>query len=152
MKKWSLMLLLGLFVFNPAFAQEEDEWDDEDEDKGFSIALNMGAYFASKKSGNLYNGSCLFDVTDDPNGVRCFTIMERLTRNINDINFITNYYNIQSFEGPIDMFPTNMRYQPAFMFGLNFMYNFNWSNAIMMDVNVVRLKAVDQFTLRFVGG
>ena len=147
-------LLCLLLVPSGLKAQDDelDEWEDEDQDKGFSIALNLGAYQASKKSGNLYNGSCLFDISDDPNGVRCYSIMDRLTLNINDINYITNFYNIQSFEGPIDMHPTNMRYQASFLVGVNLMYNFNWANALTVDFNLMRIKAVDQFTLRFIGG
>ena len=131
--------------------EEEDEWDKEDY-RGFSIALDIGAYFAGKKSASLYNGSCPFEVDGEGTGVRCYTIMERLTLNLQDISFITNYYNIQGFEAPIDIYPINMRYQPAFLYGANIKYNFDRWQSIVFDASFVRVKSIDQFTLRFVGG
>lgn len=132
--------------------EEEDEWDDGEEERGFSIALNIGAYFANKTTANLYNGTCLFNVVNDPSGVRCYDIFTRLTLNINDINFINNFYGTQSFEAPFDMHPTNMRYNPSFMYGLNIKYYLSWLEAITFDINAVQLKTIDQFTLRFIGG
>jgi len=134
------------------FYQDDDEdWDDDD-DRGFSFGINLGVYFANKKSAAVYNGTCSYTIEGVNAGVRCFEIYERLTLNINDINFITSYYNITSFEAPVDMHPANMRYQPAMMYGLRMKYNFNSDNAILINANFGRIKSVDQFTLRFIGG
>jgi len=154
MKKWWIVVLMLISVLPTTLGQdvdEEDEWD-EDSEKGWSLTLNMGAYIGGKKSANIYNGSCLFDISNDPNGVRCYSIWERLNLNINDVQYITNFYGIQSFELPYDAYPTNMNYQPAFMYGVNIMYDFNWANALIIDMNLMKIKAVNQFTLRFVGG
>lgn len=131
--------------------EDEDEWADEDEGRGFGISLNIGAYFANKTTANLYNGACGFEVVDDPSGVQCYDIFSRITLNINDIAFINDYYGSTSFEAPFDMHPINMRYNPSFMYGLNIKYYLSWLEAITMDFNSVKLKTVDQFTLRFIG-
>lgn len=132
--------------------EEEEEEEEEDDERGFSIGLNLGAYFANKKSAGFYNGSCAYTVIGSVGEVRCYDIFERLQLTPQDINYITSYYNITSFEAPIDMYPLNMRYAPALAFGLHIKYNFNRENAIVFNSNFMRLKTTDVFTLRFVGG
>jgi len=165
-----VVLLSGLC--SPTFAQQRMQpqevqvpsdwksiWDgDEDEEdsakdpyKGFSIGLNIGSYFASRQTGNFYNGSCLVDVGENPNEVRCFTIGERLNLTPQEFNYITTFYNATSFEVPRDSYPIRMRYNPSFIVGMQIKYNFNRDNAIVFNVNSMRLKAVDVFTLRFIG-
>lgn len=131
----------------------DDEEEDEERDpyKGFSIGLNVGSYFASQKTGNFYNGSCPVSLGENPNEVRCFTIGERLNLTPQEFNYITTYYNATSFEVPRDSYPLRMRYNPAFMVGMQIKYNFNRDNALILNVNSMRLKAVDVFTLRFIG-
>lgn len=139
---------------------EEDEWEEDDE-RGWSFALNLGVYQASKKSANIYNGLCGFDVSDDPNGVRCYTIKERLFLNSTNSNspyqtllqyFANQGQNYTAVDIPYDAYPTNMRYNPAFMFGANMLYNFNYSAGVIIEANFMQLKAVDVYTLRGVGG
>ncbi len=132
------------------FQDDEEEW--EDDGRGFSMGINLGVYFANKKSANVYNGTCSYNVEGINAGVRCYEIYERLTLNLNDINYITSYYNITSFEAPADMHPLNMRYTPAMCYGLRLKYNFNSDNAIVFNANFAKVKAADKFTLRFVGG
>jgi hypothetical protein len=135
--------------------EPEDEVEEEEEDpfRGFSIGLNIGTYFASKKTGNFYNGSCPVDLEENPNGVQCYSIQERLDiLTFNERNqLLQQFDNATSVEVPFDSYPLNMRYTPAFMVGMQIKYNFNRDNAIVFNVNSMRLKAVDVFTLRFIG-
>jgi len=132
-------------VTDPDEEKEVDEW------KGFSIGLNLGAYFANKKSAAFYNGSCAYGITGATGEVRCYEIFERLTLTQQEINYILSYYNIsgQQFERPADIYPANMRYSPALLFGLHIKYNFNRENGIVFNANFMRLKSVDKFSLRF---
>lgn len=132
--------------------EDEEEWEEK---RGFGISVNLGVYFASKKSANLYNGACLLEVVDDLQGVRCYTIEERLTLNAqasnSAFNQIINYYNATGMSFPFDMHPFNMRYSPSMMYGLNIMYYFNDLSMLSINANTVRVKAEDQFTLIFQG-
>lgn len=131
--------------------EEEVREENEDEYRGWSIGLNLGAYFANKKSAQFYNGSCPYTITGSVGEVRCYEIYERLTLTQQEINYILSYYNIsgQQFERTPDMYPANMRYNPALLFGIHLKYNFNRDNAIVFNGNFMRLKTVDKFTLRF---
>lgn len=133
---------------------DDDEYEEDeevDEYRGFSIGLNLGAYFANKKSAAFYNGSCAFPLEGAIGDVRCFEIYDRLTLTQQIRNEIENFYNIsgQGFFRTNDMYPANMSYSPSLMFGLHIKYNFNRENAIVFNSNFMRLRAVDQFTLRF---
>ncbi|MFN8863517.1 MAG: hypothetical protein ACK5W1_04325 [Flavobacteriales bacterium] len=133
--------------------EEEEEEEEEDPFRGFSIGLNIGAYFASKKTGNFYNGTCPVTLEENPNGVQCYSIAERIAlltpfeRN----ELLQQFDNAVSVEVPFDSYPQNMRYNPAFMVGMQIKYNFNRDNSIVFNVNSMRLRAVDVFTLRFIG-
>jgi len=133
---------------------EEDEWEEDDE-RGWSFALNLGMYMGSKKSANIYNGLCGFDISDDPNGVRCYMIQERLQlgagANTPEAQ-IKNDLGVTDIIYPNDMNPFNMRYQPSFMFGVNMLYDFNYASGFIMEANFMQLKATDVFTLQFLGG
>ncbi|MCB0761586.1 MAG: hypothetical protein KDC12_08695 [Flavobacteriales bacterium] len=131
--------------------QDEDEWDEEDE-SGFSITLNLGAYFASKKSAKVYNGEGYLQLVNT-NGYDAWTIAERLDPNIFQANVqsILNATGASGLLVPYDSSPQNMSYQPAFVIGLNLKYNFNFTSGIVFDLNTTRLKAVDQYTIQFIG-
>jgi hypothetical protein len=64
---------------------------------------------------------------------------------------INTYYNSLSVEIPYDSSPTNMRYNPAFMVGLQLKYNLNRTSAFIFNLDAIKLKAVDQYSVRFIG-
>lgn len=135
--------------------EPEDEVEEEEEDpfRGFSIGLNIGSYFGSRRTANFYNGTCQAEVPQNPNEVSCFTIQERLELlTFNERNeLLQQFDNAVDWGFPLDMHPVNMRYNPSFMVGMQIKYNFNRDNAIVFNVNSMRLKAADVFTLRFIG-
>ncbi|MEY3397619.1 MAG: hypothetical protein RL220_213 [Bacteroidota bacterium] len=144
-------------LHNPAaiiYMDDEDLIEEEEEEdpwRGWSIGLNLGGYFGSGKTGNFYNGLCGSNELNDPNDVRCYTIEERLTLTPNEINYINTYFGSSNFFLPWDAYPARMRYNPAFMLGFQLKYNFNRDAALVFNSNAVRMKAVDQFTIQFVG-
>jgi len=138
---------------------EDDEEYEEDTIKGFSFGLNVGVYFANKKTAKFYNGAGSQNDFIDVNEVRGYSIQERLgaTDNI----FFDQTYNevVQAvgngatgFTVPFDSYPQNMRYNPAFLVGLHIKYNFNRYSAIIFNLNTIKLKTNSQFSLQFFGG
>lgn len=139
---------------------DDEEEMEEDTIRGFSFGLNLGSYFASKKSATFYNGACTSNDFIDVNEVRCYNIADRLGVNGSNVAFNQTYNRVinevgngaTGFDVPYDAYPANMRYNPAFMVGLNIKYAFNRYSAILFNINGIKLKTVDIFTLRFYGG
>ena len=139
-------------------SDETVELTDEEEEKedpftGISIGLNIGSYFASKTTANIYNGTCQIGDLNRPDGVRCYTIAERIDPNtfLQTWQQITQDVGATGVEVPLDAYPLNMRYSPAFNVGMQIKYNWGKDHALVFNFNTVRLKALDVFTLRFVG-
>lgn len=140
----------------------QDEDEEEDASSGFegvSFGLNIGSYFASRNTANFYNGACMYATDELAGGVRCVTIAERLDPNvfINDYRNILNNINnattsqATGFSVPFDSYPLNMRYNPAMYVGFQMKYAWSRTSSMIFNLNAVRLRAVDQFTLQFFG-
>lgn len=128
---------------------DEDE-EEEDTIRGVSFGLNLGGYFASKKTANFYNGVGS-TASVGQNEVQYYSIEERLNLTQQTTAQINNYYNSSSFFLPRDAYPANMRYMPAFSVGLQIKYNMNRYAAIIFNVNGIKLSANDRFTVQFQG-
>ena len=147
MKKSFLFISLCFLslLFSNVFAQ------DSDERKGFRFGLNMGMYFPSKVSANYYNGSGFYDNNIDPNGVRMYSIEERLNLTPQERQYITTYFNATGFQFPYDAYPTAMRYSGGFNIGFQTAYDFNNKSSFIFDLNVCKVKAYDRFTMQLLG-
>jgi hypothetical protein len=132
-------------VFTQCIAQKSDER------KGFRFGLNMGMYFPSKVSANYYNGSGFYSNSIDPNGVRMYSIEDRLNLTQLERQYITTYYNATGFQFPYDAYPTAMRYSGGFNIGLQTAYDFNNKSSLIFDVNVCKVKSYDRFTMQMIG-
>ena len=132
-------------MFSSVFAQ------DSDERKGFRFGLNMGMYFPSKVSANYYNGSGFYNNNIDPNGVRMYSIEERLNLTPQETQYITNYFNATGFQFPYDAYPTAMRYNGGFNIGFQTAYDFNNKSSLIFDLNVCKVRAYDRFTMQLNG-
>ncbi|MBI1268488.1 MAG: hypothetical protein GC193_13770 [Cryomorphaceae bacterium] len=140
------LLLLLCFVSFSAIAQDdedEDTWD-EPERKGFTLGLNIGAYFGNKKAANFYNGTGLYAINDVQANV--YTIEERLALGTT-AQTVQNLLDAQSFYVPFDAYPLNMRYNPGIMIGFKLGYRFKNEASLFVDANYASLKAADKFTL-----
>jgi len=147
MKKSFLFISLCYLslLFSSVFAQ------DGDERKGFRFGLNMGMYFPSKVSANYYNGSGFYSNSIDPNGVRMYSIEDRLNLTPQERQYITTYFNATGFQFPYDAYPTAMRYSGGFNIGLQTAYDFNNKSSLIFDVNVCKVKSYDRFTMQMIG-
>jgi hypothetical protein len=174
MKRNSLLLLVTVLMFasTQADAQrhrskltqartainllyDEDEEFEEDSIRGFGFGLNLGAYFASKATSNFYNGSGTVNgFIDEGQQIRAYSVEERIGMSspfIQDQNYILSHYNASSYSFPRDAYPLDMRYNPAFMVGLQLKYNFNRYAAVIANMSATKVKAVSQFTMQFQG-
>jgi len=136
------------------FFEEEEDEEKEDERKGFSFGLNLGAYFSSSETANIYNGDGGMLPVNPASNLNWYSIEERIGVNslfINDIQAINTFYNSSGYAFLQDSYPYNMRYMPAFSVGLQVRYNFNRYIAIVANLNAMRLKAAGQFTMQFFG-
>jgi hypothetical protein len=127
------------------FAQNRDER------KGFRFGLNMGMYFPSKVSANYYNGSGFYNNNIDPNGVRMYSIEERLNLTPQETQYLTSYFNATGFQFPYDAYPTAMRYNGGFNIGFQTAYDFNNKSSLIFDLNVCKVRAYDRFTMQLNG-
>lgn len=134
---------------------DEDNEYEEDSIRGFSFGLNLGSYFASKGTGNFYNGSgTVKGFIDEGQEIRAYSIDERIGPSsifTRDYEYILSFYNASSYSFPWDSYPLDMRYNPALMVGLQIKYNFNRYGAIIANINATKVKAVSQFTMQFHG-
>lgn len=131
---------------------DEDEEEEEDTIRGFGFGLNLGGYFASKKTANFYNGFGNTASDIGQNEVRYYSIEERLGMDAGTFNLtyteIKNHYDLV---GDIQFgeYPLNVRYMPSFSVGFQIKYNFNRYSAVIANLNGIKLKTSDQFTLVF---
>lgn len=128
----------------------EDDEEEEEEIRGVSFGLNLGGYFASKKTANFYNGVGS-SASVGQNEVQYYSIEERLNLTPQTIAQINNFYNSSSFFLPNDAYPANMRYMPSISVGLQIKYNMSRYAAIIFNLNGIRLRANDRFTVQFQG-
>lgn len=132
--------------------EEEEEEEDEDLFKGLSFGLNIGSYFASKATANFYNGSGGVQLLENPNDVQLFSIFERLNLLLPDQrNQLLDGLGATDFTVPNDSYPINMRYSPSFLVGMHIKYNFTRYAALVFNVNAMRVKTTDRFTLQLFG-
>jgi len=142
-------LFISLCYLTVVFAQCIAQ--DRDERKGFRFGLNMGMYFPSKVSANYYNGDGFYNNNIDPNGVRMYSIEERLNLTPQETQYITSYFNATGFQFPRDAYPAAMRYNGGFNIGFQTAYDFNNKSSLVFDLNVCKVKAYDRFTMQLNG-
>jgi hypothetical protein len=133
---------------------DEEEEEQEDERKGFSFGLNLGGYFSSSATANIYNGAGGMGSVNAASNVNWYSIEDRIGVNslfINDVQAINTFYNSSGYAFLQDSYPYNMKYMPAFSVGLQVRYSFNRYLALIANVNAMRLKAAGQFTMQFFG-
>ena len=141
MKKILLFISLAL----PLLASAQDE--SSDERHGVRFGLNMGLYIPSRISANYYNGSGTYNDLNDPNGVRMYTIEDRLRLTPQTIQTITSYYNASGFHFNRDSYPAAMRYNSGYNIGLQIAFDLNNTSSFIFNVNACKVKTVDRFTM-----
>jgi len=130
----------------------------EEESRGFTFAIDLGVYLASKKTANIYNGagglevntqSIWYDVETRLTqvGVNTFS---NVVQTIND-EFPEYNNTVTGFDISGSDLPINMRYSPKLYFSLGATYHFNDYWAVVAKTSLANLKATDVYTMRLIG-
>ncbi len=150
--------IISLFclVFNilPAFAQDEDSGIPalSDNTKKFHVGLLIGPYFANKYTASVHDGYGIdFDGRRNnfENSYMYNKIVLEYGGGYGQTDQIAQELNVMHGDwhfSESDM-PTYMRYQPAFQIGLQGKYSVDSKNAILMNLDVLKLTAVGGFTI-----
>lgn len=127
----------------------------EDEYRGFSFGLRLGAYFASDTTANFYNGSGILQSGSNFAGVRSMSIEDRIGWNPLDKQYINSYYGSSGFFFPNTYdnyaYPTAMRYSPAISMGLDMRFRFDRYSSFVFQFLTTRIKTVDKYSVIFEG-
>lgn len=154
-----IKLLLLLFILNPAvsLAQENTEGETTEEtgkERSFKLGIYVGSYFANKYTAGSYDGYGF-----DMDGVRNTTfekswmyekIVNQYGGGYGQVDQIAQAVGVAStadWSFTKDDMPTNMRYTPAFLFGLQCRYSVDKKNAISLNLNAAKLSLSGNFTM-----
>lgn len=152
-----LLLLLPILNSSILFAQENTEGETTEEtgkERSFKLGIYVGSYFANKYTAGSYDGYGF-----DMDGVRN-TIFEKSWMYEKIVNQYGGGYGQPDLIAPAvgvastadwsftkDDMPTNMRYTPAFLFGLQCRYSVDKKNAISLNLNAAKLNLSGNFTM-----
>jgi hypothetical protein len=146
---FSLLLL-------PVFAQEDDGTENNaltPIQKGFQIGLYVGSLFANNYTASLHDGYGL-DFNGDRNSFENSYLYNKIVLQYGGgypgtTDFIAQELNVMHGEWNFqesDM-PAFMRYQPAFLLGLQGRYSVDGKNVVLLNVNAAQLTANGSFTI-----
>lgn len=130
--------------------------DDEDE-RGFTYAVDLGVYLASKKTANIYNGAGGVEINTQ---TVWQSISERLTSLPNATSTITEIINaelpqyngtVTGYSFPIDHLPIDLNYSPRLYFGIGATYHFNKYWGLNIKSSLANLKTTGVYTMRLQG-
>ncbi len=140
--------------------------DDEESERGFTFAMDLGVYLASKKTANLYNGSGLANINAQSNWL---SVEERFTsvgfnQQANIVQEMNTNPALSQYSGTIVGFALNgnpssedysyardMNYTPSFFFGLNATYHLSDYWGIVGKVSVANLVTTAVYTMELFG-
>lgn len=156
MKKSILYTFLShLIIHSACIAQSNDNEDGENvsyNKKGFQIGLLVGSYFANQHTASLYDGYG-FDIDGNRNNFENSFMYNKIVMEYGggygQTDYIANELGVLHGDWSFnesDM-PANMRYNPAFMFALQARYSVDERNAILLNVNGVKLNVYGNFTI-----
>jgi hypothetical protein len=144
------IIALLMLIISPICSKAQ-----EDEYRGFSFGLRIGAYSASDTTANFYNGSGLLQQGTNYAGVRAMSIEERVNWNPLETQYINSYYGSSGFSFPNYFdnyaYPTAMRYSPAIALGLDLRYRFDRYGSFVFQFLTTRIKTVDKYSVIFEG-
>ncbi|HVA98643.1 MAG TPA: hypothetical protein VNG53_07080 [Bacteroidia bacterium] len=122
--------------------------------KGFRLGLYIGSYFPNKYTASIYDGYG-FNVDGNKNNFQNSFMNQKINIIYGGYGYsgqtdqIAQALNVNYHTWTFDEtdMPTNMRYTPAFLIGLNTIYAVDTSNAIMLNVNIAQLAVGGNFTI-----
>ncbi len=159
-----LKCLFLAFIFVTAALSAFSQDDDSDKPpvkksrKGFHMGLGMGAYFANSTTANLYGGYG-FDIYGNKNTTFASSAMNQMI----NIEYgggqpgypsgypdrISPLLNLNRSDWSFDTtdMPSKMKYNIAYMLGVQFNYCFDEKNAVILNVNACQLTISGDFEL-----
>lgn len=153
--KTAIFLFLICFC-SAAFAQDETEGETPQPaavQKGFQLGLYVGSYFANNYTSSLHDGYGV-DLDGYRNNFENSYMYNKIVLEYGGAysgqpDLIAQELNVMhtdwSFQES-DM-PTYMRYQPAFLIGLQGRYSVDNKNVILLNINASKLTANGSFTI-----
>jgi hypothetical protein len=161
-QKFPKAIYLFLLLVCSMNAISQDTQDDNDNTtqqpvlakKSFRMGLVIGSYFANQYTASMYDGYG-FDIDGNKNNWDNSLMNQKINMQYGGYGYsgqtdqiaqaLNVDYHTWTFS-PSDM-PTNMRYSPAIMVGLNCIYSVDVKNAILLNVNLANLIANGNFVI-----
>ena len=152
-----IFLLLLSFNSSVLFAQETTEGEpavENGKQRSFKLGIYVGSYFANKYTAGAYDGYGF-----DLDGKRITTfeksmMYEKIVNQygggygqLDQIAVALGVATTADWSFTKDDMPTNMRYTPAFLFGLQCRYSVDKKNAISLNLNAAKLRLSGNFTM-----
>jgi len=162
-KFFGIITFVLLFVCSiNGMAQDTNTDDGSDPDapkhnqvkKGFRIGLYVGAFFANQYTASIYDGYG-FDIDGNKNSFDNSFMNQKINIQYGGYGYsgqtdqIAQALNVDYHTWTFDEsdMPTNMRYTPSFLIGLNTIYSVDKKNAILMNLNAAKLAIGGNFTI-----
>lgn len=133
-----LPFLIGFIIISSSVVFSQGAYnymDEQEETTRFFIGVNLGGFFANKKSAEVYSGS--------PN-VTNFSIPTILNNQFYKPTF-DQYFGPSPYK--VEEYPFDIKYRPAFEIGLHTGYNINSKMALFLDFNIAQLDVEQFFTI-----
>ncbi len=138
---------------------DEEVLTEEESKRGFTFAIDLGMYLASKKTANIYNGSGGAQVNEQ---ALWYSVGTRFGDNVglNNVSNITQEINDQypEYNGTVTGYlissgdlPLDMNYSPRIYFGLNATYHLSDYWGIVLKSSVANLKSTAVYTMELIG-
>jgi len=147
-------IYIGILSNLLVYGQDAGDTDEASStnNKGLSMGLSVGAYFANKHTALLYDGYG-FDVEGNrqnfENSFMYNKIVLEYGGGYGQTDYIAQELGVAHGEWTFnesDM-PNNMRYMPAFIVGLQARYSVDSKNAILVNVNGSKINVSGNFTI-----
>ncbi len=156
--KIATIFLLMINIVNGIAQETTDEGSDKPSNdrsqKGFHVGMLVGAYFANKYTASSYDGYG-FDFDGNRNSFETSFMNTKIIHqyggydNNSQPDQIAAVLGVDYHTWTFDEsnMPVNMRYAPAFILGLQGRYTADRKNAILLNLNAVKLTINGNFTI-----
>lgn len=151
-----ITLLYFASLVSSASAQEDAPTTDPQPagQKGFQVGLYVGCYLANKYTAALHDGYGL-DLDGNKNNFTNSWMNNKINlqyggKTTGQTDYIAQELNVLPGDWTFDEtdMPTFMRYQPAFLIGLQCRYSVDNKNVILLNVDATKITATGGFTIR----
>lgn len=147
------IFFICLLLVQTLFSQKEKEFRAaKEKPKRFNVGLYVGPLFANKYSASLYDGYG-YDFDGNKNNFENSTMYRKIVTENGGINGQTDRIAQQLNVNPGDWtfdesdMPNNMRYNVAFLLGLQTRFKTNKLDAIIFNVNASQINVSGDFTI-----